>query len=138
MHPGLENYIEKLEGAMAEGDVLLAARDPSRAERVRERCTDAVALVCAYQIFVHRELFEPLMRGGDESQRHTACELKAECIMLTDELRTGIKNFMAQEMPFDWDYLSSRVQHFNMVVRSHIARVRALMSTAAITLASTG
>ncbi|MFX7006067.1 hypothetical protein ABTI13_19165, partial [Acinetobacter baumannii] len=77
---------------------------------MRQKCAEGVMLIGAYQLFVHRELFEPVMRDGDAYQRKLACELKVECIALTDALRTAIKNFMAQEMPFDWDSLADRVQ----------------------------
>lgn len=129
MHVGLENHITRLEASMAEGEALLAARDPGQAALVRQRCADALGLMSNYQLFVHREVFEPMMARGDEGQRKLACELKVECIALIDALRTGIKGFMAQEMPFDWDYLSGRVDYFNTVTRAHVARVRALIGS---------
>jgi len=129
MDEGLARYVSKLERSMAEGDALMAARDPATAARTRQRCIDAVMLVGAYQLYVHRELFEPLMRSGDERQRKMACELKAECIALTDALHKGIKNFMAQEMPFDWEYLAGRVEGYNSIMRTHLAKVRSLATT---------
>lgn len=131
MHDGLNRYIAKLETSMTEGDALLAARDPASVDLVRQRCADAVALVIAYQQFVHREIFEPLMAHGNAGQRRLARELKIECIALTDELRRNIKQFMAQDFPFDWDYLSGRVQGFNAIVRAHVAKVRVLGETMA-------
>lgn len=129
MDEGLARYVSKLERSMAEGDALMAARDPATAARTRQRCIDAVMLVGAYQLYVHRELFEPMARTGDERQRKMALELKVECIALTDALHKGIKNFMAQEMPFDWDYLAGRIEGYNGIMRAHLAKVRALATT---------
>ncbi|MGJ3647507.1 hypothetical protein ACLB0R_03395 [Sphingomonas sp. GlSt437] len=127
----LDGYFAKIEASMVEADALLATRDPALSNRIRQKCVDAGVLVSAYQLFVHRELFEPLMRDGDAYQRKLACELKAECIALTDALRTAIKNFMAQELPFDWNSLAERIQHHNRIMRAHIARVRTLLATLA-------
>ncbi|MGL4313684.1 MAG: hypothetical protein ACRCSO_06800 [Sphingomonas sp.] len=122
-------YIARIEASMAEGEALIARRDPVQAARVRQKCAEGVMLIGAYQLFVHRELFEPVMRDGDAYQRKLACELKVECIALTDALRTAIKNFMAQEMPFDWDSLADRVQQYNRIMRAHLAKVRTLLAT---------
>lgn len=130
MTASLEYFLLKLETSMTEGETLLATRDDALTGRIKQRCIDAVVMVGAYQLFVHREVFEPLMRDGDDYQRRTACELKAECIMLTQDLRDSIKGFMARDTPLDWQQLRARVAGFNTVVRAHIAKVRALTGSA--------
>lgn len=131
MSNSLDYFLVKLETSMADGAVLLASRDDAQTLIVRQRCVDAVMLVGAYQLFVHRELFEPLMRDGGDYHRRAACDLKAECIMLTQDLRDSVKAFMADDAPLDWDQLTARVHGFNAVVRAHIAKVRALTASMA-------
>jgi len=124
----LEQFHAELEAMMARGDALLATRDPARSAAVKESVAAAVALVAAYQLFVHRELFAPMLAAADDGMRGRITELKVECIALTEDLRFNAAGFLASDAPLDWDGLSVRVAWFNGRVRDHLARVRALLA----------
>lgn len=125
----LNYYLTKIEASIVEGEKLVATRDPELAGRIRQRCVDAAVLIGAYQLFVHRELFEPMMRDGDELQRRTVCDLKIECIALTRDLQSSVKAFATSEEPLDWLALATRSNGFNHLIRVHLSRVRALTAS---------
>lgn len=126
MQRTLDAYVAKLEESMADGQAILAQRDPALAARFKQRCVDALVLVGAYQLHVHREIFEPLMRDGSPEKRRIACDLKVESIAFSDALRSGVRDFIKSDAPVDWDHLAGRVNSHNQVLRNHIAKVREL------------
>ena len=124
----LDEFHAELEAMMADGDALLATRDAANTLRVKQRVAEAVMLVASYQIFVHREIFAPMLAEGDPDARARVNELKVECIALTEDLRFNVKDFMASDAPLDWDRMTARVDWFNGRVRNHVAQVRAVLA----------
>jgi hypothetical protein len=93
----LQDYLDRIEALMAGGDEILSQRDPARGDEVKAKCTEAVVLIGSYHLFVHREIFEPMMASGDDRIRKQVCILKAECISLTEDLRVGVKALAAHD-----------------------------------------
>ena len=126
----LEEYHARIEQMMAEGDAWMAARDPATEGLVKRRIADSALVIASYQLFVHREVFVPMLDGADGRTRARVSELKVECIALTEDLRFNVRDFMARvdEAPLDWDLVGSKVAWFNARVRKHIANVRQMMA----------
>ncbi|MDB5678451.1 hypothetical protein [Sphingomonas bacterium] len=124
----LEDYHDRIEAMIVEGEALVAAREPGTDRRLKRRIGDSVLLIASYQLFVHREVFAPLMGQSDPSLRSRVNEVKVECIALTEDLRFNVKDFLTDETPLDWDATASKMAWFNGRLQKHIAEVRALMS----------
>lgn len=126
----LEEYHVKIERMMAEGDALVAARDTASEDLVKRRIADSALVLASYQLFVHRQVFAPMLDRGDARTRVRANELKVECIALTEDLRLNVRELMARadDAPLDWDAVSAGVAWFNGRVRAHIAQVRQMMA----------
>jgi hypothetical protein len=124
----LDEFHAALERHMAEGDALLDARDPGSANLVKQKVAEAVMLIASYQMFVHREVFAPLLAQQEPGLRARVTELKVECIALTEDLRFNTRDFIASDAPLDWGSLASSVAWFNGRVRDHLANVRRAMS----------
>jgi hypothetical protein len=124
----LDEFHAALERHMAEGDALLDARDPASIQQVKQKVADAVLLIASYQLFVHREIFAPLLAQQDPGLRARVAELKVECIALTEDLRFNTREFIASDAPLDWVALGSKVAWFNGRVRGHLANVRSAMA----------
>ena len=92
--------------------------------------SDSVLVLASYQLFVHREVFAPMLEGADARTRARVNELKVECIALTEDLRFNARDFMVpvQDVPLDWDVVTPKVAWFNGRVREHIAHVREMMA----------
>ena len=126
----LEEYHAKIERMMVEGDALAASRDAASEDLVKRRIADSVSVLASYQLFVHREVFAPMLEHADAGTRARVNELKVECIALTEDLRFNVRELMAQadDAPLDWDTIASGVAWFNGRVRAHIAQVRQMMA----------
>jgi hypothetical protein len=126
----LEEYHAKIEAMMAEGDSLVMARDPETVDAVKHRIADSALVIAAYQLFVHREVFAPMLEDADAGTRARINELKVECIALTEDLRFNVRDFTTrvQDAPLDWDIVAAKVAWFNGRVRSHIAHVRQMLA----------
>lgn len=130
MSQTLEDYHARIEKMMAEGEGWMAARDPATEDLVKRRIADSALLIASYQLFVHREVFLPLIEQGDASTRARVNEIKVECIALTEDLRFNVRDFIARvnDTPLDWDAVQAKVAWFNGRVRAHIANVRQMTS----------
>lgn len=126
----LEEYYAKIEAMMAEGEGWMADRDPATEELVKRRIADSALLIASYQLFVHREVFVPMLEGADASTRARVNELKVECIALTEDLRFNVRDFAGKtrDAPLDWDMVAKKVAWFNGRVRTHIYHVRQMMA----------
>ncbi|MEO5493780.1 MAG: hypothetical protein ABIR08_07110 [Sphingomonas sp.] len=124
----LEAYHTEIEAMIVEGEALVAARDPATARRLKRRVADSMLLVASYQLFVHRNVFAPLLGQSDPVVRSRVNEVKVECIALTEDLRFNVKDFLADETPLDWDVTAKKMAWFNGRLNKHIADVRQLMS----------
>lgn len=124
----LEDYHTEIEAMIAEGEALIAARDPATARRLKTRVADGMLVVASYQLFIHRHVFAPLLDRADPSTRSHVNEVKVECIALTEDLRFNVRDFLADESPLDWDVAASSILWFNRRLAKHIADVRQLMS----------
>lgn len=122
----LEDYHDRLETMMAAGEAIMAARDPATESTVKRRIGEAALVMASYQLFVHREVFVPLLEHADPVTRARITEIKVECIALMEDLRFNTRDFMAREGPLDWAHTAGRVNWFNDRTRKHIAAVRAL------------
>ncbi len=126
----LEDYYARIEAMMAEGEVWMAERDPATADLVKRRIADSALVIASYQLFVHREVFTPMLEGADPATRSRVNELKVECIALTEDLRFNVRDFVGKvkDAPLDWDTVATKVEWFNGRVRNHIASVREMMA----------
>jgi len=126
----LEEFHAKIEHMMAEGDAWLIARGAASDDLVKRRIADSVLVLASYQLFVHREVFAPMLEHADARTRARVTELKVECIALTEDLRFNVRELMARadDAPLDWDMIASGVGWFNRRVRAHIAQVRQMMA----------
>lgn len=124
----LEAFLARIEAAVADGEARL--RTPGGAANGDDalcKCIDGAMLIGAYQLYVHREWFDPLSRHDDPRIRATVVELKTECIMLAADLRDRVKA-ISQTNPLDLERLRAEARSSNALVRSHIAKVRALIA----------
>ena len=130
MQQTLEEYHARIEAMMAEGEGWMVTRDPATAELVKRRIADSALVIASYQLFVHREVFVPMLDGADASTRARINELKVECIALTEDLRFNVRDFVSKtsDAPLDWDTVAAKVAWFNGRVRAHIAHVREILA----------
>ena len=74
----LEEYHAKIERMMAEGDALVAARDPASEDAAKRRMSESALVMASYQLFVHRQVFAPMLEHADAATRARVNELKVD------------------------------------------------------------
>ncbi|MBN8813916.1 MAG: hypothetical protein J0J06_00550 [Sphingomonas sp.] len=128
MPQSLEAYHAEIEAMIVEGEGLVAARDPATVRHLKRRIADSMLVVASYQLFIHRNVFAPLLGQSDPALRSRVNEVKVECIALTEDLRFNVRDFLADDAPLNWDATAAKMAWFNGRMKKHIADVRQLMS----------
>jgi len=126
----LEDYHQEIEQIMAEGDALVAARDPATIDLAKRQITESMLVIAAYQGFVHRDVFAPMLDGADAATRSRVNELKIECIALTEDLRFNIRDFVGlmETASLDWDVVAPKMTWLSGRARAHVAHVRTALA----------
>ena len=124
----LEDYHHRIEAMIVEGEEMVAKGLPGTERRLKRRIGDSVLLIASNQLFIHREVFAPLLGRDDPALKARVNEVKVECIALTEDLRFNVKDFLTDERPLDWGGVAAKMAWFNGRLKKHIADVRRLTS----------
>lgn len=93
------------------------------------RCRAEMSRVLTiFQLFVHREIFEPLTASGDPAKRRLGNELKTECIVLTEEFRHSCRRWNNVDLQEHWAEYQPSAFAFRRRILTHLDRVAALGS----------
>jgi len=122
----LNDYLDRIEAAVDEGDALLRRPQGHSTRAAVQKCVDAALLIGAYQLYVHRELFDPLARHPDEQVRAAVREIKVEGIALGENLRVAVRGLATGSGEPEPATIAAQARIFNPLVRAHIAKVRDL------------
>lgn len=125
----LDDYLNRIEAAVNEGEALLRRPQGHSTRAAVQKCVDAALLIGAYQLYVHRELFDPLARHPDERVRKAVREIKVEGIALGENLRVAVRGLATGSGEPDAATIAAQSRIFNPLVRAHIAKVRDLAAT---------
>ena len=120
----LDQHQAKTLAIISRGDVLLAADaipDPGLLDQSRTELTDVLS---AYQMFKHRELFDPIIQDGPLDKARLAGQMKAECIALGEEYGAHVARCANLDIPAHWDSYRPAVLRLLARIRTHIMRER--------------
>lgn len=129
MKRDLDDYLNRIEAAVTEGEALLRRKPEISAQAAYQKCVDAALLIGAYQLYIHRELFDPLAQHPDARLRAAACEIKIEGIALGEKLRTVVRGLSASGRKPELEEIAAHSRAFNPLVRAHVAKVRQVART---------
>lgn len=129
MPRSLDDYLDRIETMLDAGDGLLRRDRPVSPREALQKCVDAALLIGAYQLFVHRELFDPLGRHPEPAVRDAVRELKVEGIALSENLRVAVRAVAAVQGEPDLGVIGAQARNFNPLVRAHIDKVRKIAHT---------
>lgn len=106
------------------GDLLLgpdAVPDQRLLGQARE---DLTRVLGVYQLFKHRELFDPIIRDGPPDKARLAEQMKAECITLGEEYHAHVAGCANLDIPARWDSYRPAVARLLARIKAHIGRER--------------
>ncbi len=125
MREMLEQYLERIIAITVSTEMDLLPIPPEDTTRLEYSRMRMARILTAYQLFVHRELFQPLQASGDATDVECARQLKAECGALAEAVRTHTRKWSTQEPAVMWDEYRPAELGLIERIRQHILRVRA-------------
>jgi hypothetical protein len=121
----LDQFLDRITALTTRAEDHLSSTMPTAiAELARIRAEQA-RIITAYQLFVHREVFEPLIRSGSATEIARAKELKTECIILSEEFRSFARCWAIDDVERDWCAYRTAALDLAKRIRQHAAKVRA-------------
>ena len=96
-----------------------------------DRCRSEMARILSiYNLFVHREIFEPLLLAGSPIEAAAAKEMKVECICLVEEFRRFSGEWRLANVAAAWAEFQPTALNFRMRIQRHLDRVMAIADPA--------
>jgi hypothetical protein len=125
----LGKYQDQMWSITLESEAQLAQPDPQDAGDIARLRLEMARVMTAYQLFVHREVFEPLIRAGSPAEVNQARAMKSECILIAEEFRAFVHLWTAVDIVARWaDYRAAGME-FSRRIRAHIEHVRKVTPT---------
>jgi hypothetical protein len=119
----LRDFLDQMWAITVASERDLRETGPQSAPELGARRLRMAHLLTSYQLFVHREVFEPMIRSESEVDRKRACEMKVECIVLAEEFRAFARLWATADLVKRWaDYQPAGLEFLDRI-RAHIARV---------------
>lgn len=81
-------------------------------------------LLTEYQMFKHREIFDPAIRSGSPEAQRAAREMKAQCIAVGEEFRAYVAKWASTGVADNWAEYRTAAMAMIARIREHIASER--------------
>lgn len=125
MRAALATYHEQMTAAVERGEALLKAGPPGvNVAELSPIRLQMAQIITSYQLFVHREVFEPLIRSGNAGWAEKARALKTDCILLAEDFRAFVRVWATKDAVAHWDEYRPAAAAILGRIRAHIAAVR--------------
>lgn len=95
------------------------------AELDRTRC-EMSRILSTYNLFVHREIFTPMLEIGNDAEVSAAQGMKVESICLTEEFRTFTAKWRTADTGSEWESFRPDACAFRSRLTAHIEQVTAM------------
>jgi hypothetical protein len=124
----LEQYLERIIAITISTEVELLPTPPEDLARLESSRMRMARILTAYQLFVHRELYQPLQASRRPDDMDCARQLKAECMALAEASRRHMRIWSGQDLAAMWgDYRPAEMAMIEQVRRNaHYVRAAAL------------
>jgi hypothetical protein len=120
----LHGYLDKMFEITDQVHSHLSARAPSGVAELARARAEQARTITSYQLYVHREIFDPMMRSGTVEQVAKAREMKVECIMLAEDFRAFARRWQIDNVLSEWDAYRPAALDLRDRVRGHITNMR--------------
>ena len=118
----LEEHQRGILTIMDAGEAMIGACDVSGIARIRWTLVRALT---AYQLFKHRDIFDPAIAGERRADSLRAERLKMACLTLGDDFRGFVQKWGSADVAGQWPLYEKAALAMTGRIRSHIARERA-------------
>ena len=120
----LRIYHDRVQALADEAEGLLRREGMAALPRMGKLRVDQGVAMASYQLFVHRQVFEPLTRNGTPAQAEAAKRLKVECVIFSGTFCRYVQDWSKRDTATHWHEYLPAALGMVAAIRSHIARVR--------------
>lgn len=124
MMEALEAYLDRIVSITVVAEGGLPEETPEDTACLDRARQEMARILTAYQLFSHRELFEPLMASTDPGDIACGRQLKAECITLAEDFRSYARQWSAEDVRGRWPVYRPAALAMIGRVRRHVFKVR--------------
>lgn len=120
----LQDYLDKMLAIMLRIEPHLVGAAPASTAELAQARAEQARTIIAYQLYVHREIFEPMIRNGSPAQIARARAMKVECIMLAEDFRAFARLWNVDNALDQWPVYQSAALALRDRIRAHIDHVK--------------
>ncbi|WP_375390762.1 hypothetical protein [uncultured Sphingomonas sp.] len=84
-----------------------------------------VRALTAYQLFKHREVFDPMLAKARPAEAHRLAEMKRTCTAMGEAFRLYVQKWSATDVGGQWDEYQQAAHTMIARIRTHMAGERA-------------
>jgi hypothetical protein len=121
----LDEFLNRMTAITVRAEEHLASITPVGIAELTKARGEQSRIITSYQLFVHREVFEPMIASADVADKQRVRTLKAECIVLAEDYRTFARSWTAEDVASNWASYRAAALDFVSRIRQHAANVRA-------------
>jgi len=125
----LDEFLNRMTAITAQSEEHLASITPVGIAELTKARSEQSRIITSYQLFVHREVFEPMIASSDVADKQRVRMLKAECIVLAEDFRAFARSWTAEDVAGNWTSYRAAALDFVSRIRRHAANVRATAPT---------
>jgi hypothetical protein len=125
MREMLEQYLERIIAITVAAEMVIPVDPPEDTSHLEYQRMRMARTLTAYQLFVNRELFQPLLASSDSTDVECGRTLRAECATLADAMRAHTRKWAVQPPAGKWDEYRPAALAMIGRIRAHTLRVRA-------------
>ena len=126
----LRTYQDRVLALAGEAERLLRDEGRDAAPRISRLRIEQGVVMAAYQLFVHREMFAPMVQGGDPAAVEAAKQLKVSCIAFSNAFAHHTQEWSRRDAAAEWGSYQPAALAMIAEVRGHVRQVRDLLGPA--------
>jgi len=120
----LQEYLDKMLAITLRIEPHLIGPAPAGTAELAQARAEQARTITAYQLYVHREIFEPMIRNGSPVQIGRARAMKVECIMLAEDFRAFARLWNVDNALDQWPVYQSAALALRDRIRAHVDHVK--------------
>lgn len=120
----LREFLDRMTTIASRAEEHLASISPVCVADLGKARAEQARIITSYQLFVHREVFEPLMKAGTPAEVARVKQLKTECIMLAEDFRAYTRAWTIDAVAKDWPTYRISALEFVARIKQHAANVK--------------
>jgi hypothetical protein len=134
----LADYHARIAAAADRTEQIVRAGGDDAPARLNSSRMMMAQVMGSYQLFLHREIFEPVISSGTSAEIGYVKNLKVECVIFADELHSYMKSWNPADVLACWPSYRAAALAVLGRVRIHMRRVEREVAALSLSAAAAG